>query len=271
MQIMTTRRIATTLFIATLTLASPPLAFAQQSPAEKGREIAEEVDRRDLGWQSSQTKLKMVLKNRHGDTSSRELRLRSLEVQEQGRGDMSLTIFDRPRDIEGTAFLSHTKITDPDDQWLFLPAIKRVKRISSVNKSGSFVGSEFSYEDLVSTEVDRYTYNYLRDEPCGDQTCFVVERKPVYEHSGYTRLVTWIDQAEYRVMKIDFYDRKDSLLKTMNFTDYKQYLDKYWRAHQFFMENHQTGKSTLLEFDDYEFRIDVSASDFTSSRLKRVR
>ena len=126
----------------------------------------------------------MTLRNKHGETSSRDLSLRTLEVNKPGLGDRSLTVFHKPRDIEGTAFLSHTKILDPDDQWLFLPALKRVKRISSRNKSGPFVGSEFAYEDLVSQEVERYTYKWLRDEACGALTCHVTERYPVYAHSG---------------------------------------------------------------------------------------
>ncbi len=242
-----------------------------ETPEEKGLAIAVEADKRDLGWVDSESELKMILTNRNGETSTRELRIKSLEVEDPTVGDKSLTIFDRPRDIEGTAFLSHTKITEPDDQWLYLPALKRVKRISSANKSGPFVGSEFAYEDLISQEVAKYTYKWLRDEACGDLQCFVVERFPVYENSGYTKQVVWIDQQEYRPMKTDFYDRKDSLLKTLVNTDYNQYLDQYWRAHTLQMDNHQTGKSTTLTFDGYKFRIGSSEGDFTSNRLKRAR
>ena len=213
----------------------------------------------------------MVLGNAQGETSTRELRIQFLEVADSGRGDKSLTVFDRPRDIEGTAFLSHTKITEPDDQWLYLPALKRVKRISSANKSGPFVGSEFAYEDLVSQEVARYTYKWLRDEACGDLDCFVVERYPVYESSGYTRQIVWIDKDEYRPMRIDFYDRKDSLLKTLEFSQYKVYLEQYWRAHRQDMKNHQTGKATALTFEGYEFRVGVNENQFTANRLKRIR
>ncbi|MBL4698745.1 MAG: outer membrane lipoprotein-sorting protein, partial [Phycisphaerales bacterium] len=132
-----------------------------QSAQQKGLEIAKELDRRDLGWGDSTATLKMVLKNRQGQTSTRELRTFSFEVNAPGLGDRSMTVFDRPGDIRGTALLSYTKILQPDDQWLFLPAIKRVKRISSSNKSGPFVGSEFAYEDLLSNEVERYTYKWI--------------------------------------------------------------------------------------------------------------
>jgi outer membrane lipoprotein-sorting protein len=242
-----------------------------ETPEEKGRAIAEELDRRDLGFGDSAAELKMLLANRQGETSTRELRIQTLEVPERELGDKSLIIFDHPRDIEGTAFLSFTKILEPDDQWLYLPALKRVKRISSANKSGPFVGSEFAYEDMLSQEVDKYDYRWLRDEPCGELVCFVVERYPLYENSGYTRQVTWIDQQEYRVQKVDFYDRKDALLKTLTFSGYRQYLGQYWRADDWYMENHQTGKTTRLTFENWEFRAGLDDNDFDPNRLERLR
>ncbi|MEC4674508.1 MAG: outer membrane lipoprotein-sorting protein [Nitrospirota bacterium] len=242
-----------------------------ETSQEKGYAIAKEAKRRDLGWKDSEVTLKMVLKNSQRESSNRELRTLTYEIEAEGLGDKSLTIFDRPRDIEGTAFLSHTKIREPDDQWLYLPALKRVKRISSANKSGPFVGSEFAYEDLLSFEIGRYTYSWLRDEKCGSLDCFVVEYIPVYENSGYTREEVWIDKVEYRPMKINFYDRKNSLLKTLIYSEYQQYLGQYWRAHRFQMDNHQTGKSTTLTFGTYKFRVGHSERFFTPSRLKRVR
>jgi len=249
-------------------VATPVLA---QTAIDKGFEIAREIERRDDGFIDSKVTLKMTLSNRNGETSSRELRLASLETADKKSGDKSLTVFDRPRDIRGTAFLSFTKVLDPDDQWLYLPALKRVKRISSANKSGPFVGSEFAYEDLVSFEVGKYDFKWLRDEPCGDLQCFVLERTPRYEKSGYTRQVTWVDQQEYRIMRVDYYDRKASLLKTLVQSGFRQYLGQYWRPSVMVMKNVQTGKQTRLEFQDYQFRSGVRENDFTPGRLKRVR
>ncbi|MBN4016381.1 outer membrane lipoprotein-sorting protein [Rhodospirillaceae bacterium AH-315-P19] len=249
-------------------LAAPALA---ETPEEKGLDIAREIDRRDLGWTDSEVDLNMILINRNGESSTRDLRTQSLENTEAGLGDKGLTIFDRPRDIEGTAFLSHTKITEPDDQWIYLPAIKRVKRISSVNKSGPFVGSEFAYEDLSSQEVEKYKYKWLRDEGCGELQCFVIDRYPVYEHSGYTKQVVWVDQDEYRVMKVEYYDRKNELLKVLVQSEYRQYLETYWRPLRMQMDNVQTGKATTLTFTNYKFRTGVDEGSFTPSRLKRAR
>lgn len=255
--------------ITALVLAGP--AGAQQSDADLGRRIAEEADRRDLGWEDNASTMRMVLKNRNGDESVRELRRQALETHEPGAGDKSLITFDAPRDVAGTSLLSHTKILDPDDQWLFLPALKRVKRISSSNKSGPFVGSEFAYEDLVSQELNKYEYRFLREESCGDAECFVVERLPLYENSGYTRQTVWWDKDEYRIQRIDFYDRKDSLLKTLTYHGYRQYEGTFWRADLMQMENHQNGKSTSLEFVEWTFSNGLSDGDLTPSRLRRAR
>ena len=244
---------------------------AAESPEEKGLAIAQEGDRRDLGFDDWKAKLKMVLKNRHGESSERKLRMKGLENPDPKDGDKTMIVFDQPRDIKGTALLTFTHVAEADDQWLYLPALKRVKRISSNNKSGPFMGSEFAYEDFASQEVAKYNYKYLRDEKYGELDCFVVERIPTYKNSGYTKQATWIDQREYRVQRVDFYDRKGELLKTLKLSDYNQYLDQYWRAHDLFMENHQTGKSTRLTWSDYEFRNGLKDSDFTKTSLKRMK
>lgn len=214
--------------------------------------------------------MRMTLRNKHGQESLRLIRVRTLEVVDDG--DKSLTIFDNPRDVKGTAFLTFSHKTGDDDQWLYLPALKRVKRISARNKSGSFMGSEFAYEDISSQEVEKYTYKWIRDETHEGLECFVFERYPVdKKNSGYTRQVVWLDKDEYRVLKIDFFDRKDSLLKTFTATDYHQYLDKYWRAYEMNMVNHQNGKSTRLEWSEFEFRVGLTDKDFNKNSLKRVR
>ena len=245
-------------------------AFAEDLEA-KGYDIAERSDHSDRGFAGSKVKLTMVLHNAADKESSRTLEIQTLDAPNDDVGDKSLVIFDSPRDINGTALLSHAKIIDPDDQWLYLPALKRVKRISSKNKSGPFVGSEFAFEDFTSTELKKYDYKWLRQEACGDFICDVVERYPLYENSGYTRQISWIDQTDFQVRKLDFYDRKNALLKTLRFEDYRKYEDKYWRSHKLSMENHQTGKSTSLIYSDYEFTKDLTDNDFNKGVLKRGR
>ncbi len=241
------------------------------SAEDRGRKMAEEWDRRNQGFGDTEASMQMVLVNRHGETSSRRMKQKILEVPGHDDGDKSLTIFESPRDIKGTAFLSFAKILDPDDQWLYLPALKRVKRIFSKNKSGPFVGSEFAYEDLSAQELKKFTYKWLRDEACGALQCFVVEQAPTYGNSGYTRTVVWYDKAEYPQRTIDYFDRRGAPLKTLTFTKFKQYLGKYWRAHDLHMVNHQTGKQTRLTLSDIAFQKGLRDSDFNKNSLKRAR
>ncbi len=246
-----------------------PFSASAMAPEEKGLAIAVEDDKRDNGFRDYKADTIMILKNRQGDESTRYMRFKTLEVQ--GDGDKNLTVFDRPRDIKKTAFLNFTHSLGDDDQWLYLPALKRVKRISSSNKSGPFVGSEFAYEDITSQEVKKYTYKWLRNEEYQGHKTFVVEQVPAYENSGYTRRVVWIDQDEYRTLKVDFYDRKDSLLKTLTYKGYQKYLNQYWYPDEMFMQNHQTGKSTLLKWSDYKFKNGFKDRNFNKNSLKRAR
>ena len=248
-------------------LLVPALAFAGEAE-DKGLEIAKEADRRDEGFGDSRSNMVMILRNKRGQESKRELEIRTLEVKDDG--DKSMTVFHTPRDVRGTALLTYSHGVDPDDQWLYLPALRRVKRIASNNQSGPFMGSEFAYEDLSSQEVEKYTYKYLKDEKIDGVDCFLVEQYPVRKDSGYTRLQTWMDKDEYRVRKIDFYDRKGALLKTLTPSDYKQYVGKHWRAQRMDMVNHQTGKSTELIWSDWKFKTGLKDDDFTRTRLQQV-
>ena len=193
----------------------------------------------------------MVLRNRNGDESSRRMRNLTLEVD--GNGDKTLVIFEEPNDVKGTAFLNYTHKDGPDDQWLYHPALRRVKRIATNNKSGPFMGSEFAYEDISSQEVEKYTYEFVRTEEVEGTPMYVIQRIPLDERSGYTRQIVWYDQAEYRLQRVDYYDRKDELLKRLTYHEYARYLDQFWRAARMEMVNEQTGKSTTLGWTGYDF------------------
>lgn len=240
-----------------------------QPSENKGFEVSKEAKHRDTGWGDTQSSTRMILKNKKGEEDIRNTVSKTLEVLDDG--DKSLTIFQQPRDVKGTAFLSFSHALTPDDQWMYLPSLKRVKRISSRNKSGPFMGSEFSFEDLSSFELEKYTYNFVKEESCQLGSCFVVEQFPKDKTSGYTKRVVWIDTSEYRIGKIDFYDRKEQLLKTLEFSDYKKYLDKFWRSHHQVMTNYQTGKSTVLELSDIKFSTGLLDKDFNKNALKRAR
>ena len=256
-------------FAAIITVLSISFVIGTQALADKGLDIAKEVIKRDQGWGDTSSKMTMILKDKYGQSTQRSLRNSSLEGSSEG--DKSLVIFDTPGDVRGTAFLSHTKKTESDDQWLYLPALKRVKRIASSNKAGPFMGSEFSFEDIASQEIEKYTYKYLRDEKYDGVDCFVVQYDPVDRKSGYSVQDTWIDKSRYIALKIEYYDRKKTLLKTLTFDDYKKYKGKFWRADRFTMVNHQTGKETELQYENWVFGSGFSEKDFNKNMLKRIK
>ena len=251
---------------------SVPIAHAlaqEESPEEKGLRIAHEASARNDGFKDFTAEMTMVIRDRHGRESVRQMRFKVLEVPEDG--DKSLFVFDKPPDVRGTALLTHAHINAQDDQWLYLPALKRVKRINAAKRSGSFMGSEFSYEDMSSVEVEEYTYKYLRDEPCGALNCTVIEQTPLDKKSGYSRKLVWQDTIELRTWKMELYDRKGSHLKTLTLADYRPFLDRYWRAGEQTMVNHLTGASTVLEWTNFQFQTNLADSEFTRAALQRVR
>lgn len=256
--------------ILSAALAMPLIATVQaDEAADRGLAIAQDRKHRDEGWGTSESELTMTLRNAQGEESVREIRTRSLEVADEG--DKGLTIFDAPRDVKGTAFLNFSHISKPDDQWLYLPALKRVKRIASRNKSGPFMGSEFAYEDMSSFELEKYDFRYLRDETVDGQDCYVLQQTPRDEFSGYTQQIVWLDKKELRALKIEFYDRKKSLLKTLTLADYQLYKNQYWRPHTATMVNQQTGKSTVLKTLSLRFDTGLTDADFNETTLQRAR
>ncbi|MGQ0618768.1 MAG: outer membrane lipoprotein-sorting protein [Panacagrimonas sp.] len=255
--------------LASLLAAALALSAQAETPEEKGLAIAREADQRTDGFEDYSSSLTMILKAKNGQEATRELRFKTLEAP--GDGDKSLTLFDQPKDVEGTTLLTYAHKTADDDIWLFLPALKRVKRIAGNNKSGPFMGSEFAFEDFGTQEIEKYTYKFLRDEALDGEDCYVIERVPVEKTSGYSRQEAWLDKAEYRVQKIAYYNKGGVHLKTLRASEYHKYLDKFWYPNRYFMENHDTGRSTLLQFKDYKFRNGYTERDFDQSALEAAR
>jgi outer membrane lipoprotein-sorting protein len=251
------------------TLMTYSLGSYAQSAQEQGLAIAKERKLRDMGWGDSTGDMSMILRNAQGDEVERKMRLKSLEITDDG--DKGLTIFDQPLDVRGTVFLNFTHATEPDDQWMYLPKLSKVKRIRSRNKSGPFMGSEFAFEDMSSFEIEKYKFKFLRDETYEGQASFVLEQIPTDKNSGYSKQIVWVDKEHYRALKIEFYDRKGSLLKELANFDFTLYLGKYWRPLRVEMFNEQNGKSTELVTHELNFNTGLTDNDFNKGTLKNVR
>ena len=161
----------------------------------------------------------------------------------------------------------------PDEQWLYLPSLKRVKRISSKNKSGPFVGSEFAYEDITGNEIKKYEWNFITTEKCPilDNECFKLETIPKYKFSGYTKRILWIDVKEFRLDKIDSLTERMLCSKLKHFMIIKNILISSGGQINGSEKNHQTDKSTELLFEKYYFQVGLDDKDFNERALRRIR
>ncbi|MCK5862213.1 MAG: outer membrane lipoprotein-sorting protein [Candidatus Hydrogenedentes bacterium] len=245
------------------------IAAEELSPEERGLQIAQAAWEGDTGYGDSISELYMTLRLGSGQDAKRELRIRTLEVSD--RETRAMVIFDTPADVRGTALLSHSFTDKSDTQWLYLPEIRREKRIAGGGRSGPFMGSEFSFEDMSSQRVEKFTYKYIADEVLNGITCHVIERYPVEKGSGYTKQVAWLDTKHLRVQKVDYYDRRSELLKTLSSHGYEQHEEKYWRPTTMEMLNHKTGRSTLLEWRNTKFNNGFTTRDFEPNALRNAR
>ena len=229
-------------------------------------ELAQKSDAVQRGYRDAVAKMEMTLINANGQKRVREMRIRVLEKE---GGDKSLMEFLSPADVKGTKFLSYEHADRDDDQWLYLPALKRVKRIASKNKSGSFMGSEFSYEDIGAFNIDKYRYEGDAKEVTENgKKMYESVRVPKSKDSGYTRQVALVDAQSYLTQKVDYYDRKNELLKTATFGDYIR-IDGVWRIGKITMTNHQNDKSTILVWKEQTIKSGLKENDFHKRVLKQ--
>ena len=246
-----------------------PAPIVGQDGANHGREIAAEAARRNARYGDLTAGLTMVLRNRRGAEKVRTMEVRSLEGVSDG--DRTLLIFVEPKDIAGTILLTHSHPEASDDQWVYLPALKRVRRIAGRKRSGSFMGSEFTYEDIAAQHVDKYEYRFLGIDTLAGRLTYRIERRPKDPDSGYRSQTVWFDRETYRPVQVHYYDANDVLLKTLRLTGYQKYLGRWWRPDVMEMVNHQTGKSTVLRWTSYTFQSGLSPRDFEHSNLRRVQ
>jgi outer membrane lipoprotein-sorting protein len=237
---------------------------AHSQDSNRGLEIARQVDKANSNFVSEVGTAELKLIDAHGGTISRELSLRTLERQDDG--DRSIVTFNAPSDVAGTRLLTWAHDSTADDQWLFLPAMNRVKRISSRNKSGSFMGSEFSYEDLAAPGVEEFSYNYLREEKFKGVDTWVYERRSRDADSGYSRQVLWVAKNLRQPVKMQFFDRRNELLKEASFSGFRAFGTQY-RPGSIEMSNVQTHKRSVLTWTSLKLGEKISDSDFRPDAL----
>ena len=245
------------------------ISFAETAE-DKGLRLATEAYTKNKGFVSQLSTSELILINAYGSEMNRKMSSTSIETKNDG--DKVIIEFLWPADVKGTKLLTWSHKTRDDDQWLFLPALNRVKRILSTSKSGSFMGSEFSYEDVGSDEIEKYTYKFIQDDTVNERPVWVYERYPTNEKSGYSKQIVYMDKEYLQPQKIEYFDRKKELLKISNFTNFKLYYleDKsksFWFFHEIVVKNIQTKKSSILKWEDRKIGNKVSSTLFLKDNL----
>lgn len=257
-------------------------AYDEADPAAHGQALAEYADDFDRGWVDQYSKSTMTLYDARGDHVVREVRQMTLEGESGNRG---LSRFMSPADIRGVAALIHEHHGRTDDSWLYLPASRRVRRISGANRTASFQGTEFTYEDLSAVVPARYRWRYLdRTQLSVDGKSHPVERLeavPTYSDTGYSKLIVHLNTEDWRTERIEYYDLAGRRLKTLSLTKWKHLHGRFWRALQLEMDNHQTKKRTVLAIGslfldmaryprrDGTARKNLSEAQFTRAALEK--
>ena len=260
---MTQRRalVLVSTWAAAVALLLPQIASAQD---KKGQEIGLKLDRAWSGYGGEVNELELILVAGGGKPVKRTLTGKMLE---QGAVEKTRTTITWPADLKGTELLTWNHRGSENDQWLYLPSIQRIKRISARGQNGSFMGSEFAFEDLVNVWwIEKYKYKYLRDQQVGPRKTWVVERYPVDRDSSYSKQIVWVDQEYLSPLRIDFYDRKGKLFKTASFGSFKKY-GKKWRADRIDMANRQTGKKSSVVWKKRKMGVSIPDEDFASGKL----
>ncbi len=244
-------------------------AFATVTEQQnKGREIIKKLLSQDDGFTDLRADVHMTIHEKNGSQFMRHMQAKILEQKEDG--EKRLFTFDQPRDISGTSILSYT-LQGKDSQWIYLPAFRRVKRIATTNKASPFVSSEFSYEDIAAVELIKYQYLYIKDQSIDGTPCYVIKMTPLFDGSGYSHQVVYVDHQEHLFRKIEFYDKKKQLMKTLKLQNYKKHINQYWLPLKLMMVNHQNGRTTQMLWQDVVYKNGFRDTDFSLNALKRSR
>jgi hypothetical protein len=249
------------------------VSHAEEGRLPEGKDIAQQVDDRSEGTSVSRY-IQFTLTDKRG--KKREQMTRAYR-KDYGDVRRSVVFYTNPKNVEGTAFLTfdYTDSSQEDDQWLYLSAMRKVRRISSANRGDYFLGTDFTYYDMKhesDVEVEIYLWETLRREDVAGRTCFVIEATPrdtnVIEELGYSRVQFWIDVENWMKRKAEFWDSSENPLKTISFNDIRQ-VEGLWTAHELVAKNHKTGHTTVLRMTDVDYNGDLDDDKFTTVGLKR--
>lgn len=197
------------------------------------------------------------------------------KLQANGEDNMRMTRFMAPADVKGTVSLLIEHSAGDDDIWIYLPALKKVRRLVSSNKKDSFVGTDFSYGDVIGHKLADWNYQLLREENADGVACYVIEATPksdaVRNNSGYAKRVTWIRKDNFFAIKGDLWDEAGEPVKTFHMTELQEVdpARHKWQAMRLESNNLQTGHQTVIKFENFKVNQKVRDEFFTTRYMEK--
>ncbi|MFC1555448.1 outer membrane lipoprotein-sorting protein [candidate division KSB1 bacterium] len=227
-----------------------------------GFDIMKRVDERPVPADATmQTIMKLI------DKRGKE-RVRTIKTYRFG-DNKQIMWFLEPADVKGSSFLKHEYDDRDDDMWLYLPAFGKERRIASHQVKGSFMGSDFTYEDMGDRDLKDYTYKVLKEESLDDKACWVIESIP---NDGvvtdYSKIVSWVRKDADTPAKEEFYDKRGNLKKVKNVEVIN--IEEFWLLSTLVMENLKSEHKTEIYMNDIEINTGLKESLFETRSMKRI-
>jgi hypothetical protein len=255
--------------VATLTLPATTVA----AEGLTAREIMQRVEDRDEG-NPSIIDVEMTLIDKSGKKRLREIRAFGMD---RGEDELQLLFFLSPADLEDTGFLTYDydESGKDDDQWLYLPALRKTKRIASNDRSGRFMGSDFSYADLTSRDLDQYDYTLMKEAEVGGVKVWQIESVPrtkeEIRETGYTKSILFVRQDNYVVIRSVGWLKKGGRLKYMDVKALEK-IDGVWigtEIHMTTKKGQKTLHKTILRNGNIRLRQEIDEDFFTVRQLEK--
>jgi outer membrane lipoprotein-sorting protein len=255
------RKIITTAFLTLMFIVGQALGQTT------GKEIMLKVDQQPDG-DTRKSIMKMELINKRDRKRVRSMNSYS---KDYGKDKKSIMFFQEPADVKGTGFLTwdYHEEDKNDDRWLYLPAMKKTRRINgSSAKKEYFMGSDFTYDDMGNRNVDEDNHQLLRSEIIKDHECWVIESVPKDQSELYSKRILWVRQDNYMVSRVEYYDKQGEMMKELEVNDMKL-TEGYWTSTMMTMSNHQREHRTIIYIESIEYDLPVDDNLFTVNALER--
>ena len=253
-----------------LKLLSATLLIAATSFAQSANEIAKKVHDLPNGKTSSST-ISITLIDKNGKTRGREI---ASYTMKDGTTDKTVLVFKTPRDVAGISYLSYDYPDKADgstvdsDSWIYLPAMKKVRRVSGSSRDDDFQGTDFTYDDLGNRNLSKDNFAILGEEKVNGADCWILEAKAKDSKAKISRRVSWVDKKTFVTYKGEYYDKQNRLQKTLICENIKQ-IKGYWTTQKMTMTNVQSNHKTVYEVNNLKYDEKINESYFTVSALER--